>query len=30
MYDPDMDDEDQAWVDNIRRQYQAKKKPYVL
>lgn len=22
MYDPNMDDEDQAWIDNIRRQYQ--------
>ena len=28
MYDPDMDDQDQAWVDNIRRQYQTKKKGY--
>lgn len=24
MYDPDMDDEDEAWIDNIRRQYQSK------
>ena len=26
MYDPDMDDQDQAWVDNIRQQYQTKSK----
>lgn len=29
MYDPDMDDEDQAWVDNIRQQYQSKFKQWV-
>ncbi len=26
LYDPDMDDQDQAWVDNIRQQYQTKSK----